>query len=133
MRASTEYTEYVLELLEPLGRVRTVRFFGGVGVSIGDNQFAMIMGNSLYFVVDDSTRPKYEKAGMAPFSYLTKKGRVQVRRYYELPEEILTDPQALKLWASESIQLATKDKSPKTKRAWRPIGVKKAQVRKVRR
>lgn len=92
MSASAEYTEYVLELLEPLGRVRTTRFFGGVGLSVGTAQFAMIMGNSLYVVVNDSTRPKYEKAGMAAFSYLTKKGRVQVRRYFELPEEILTDP-----------------------------------------
>lgn len=112
MSASAEYTEYVLELLEPLGRVRTARFFGGVGLSVGTAQFAMIMGNTLYFVVDDGTRPKYEKAGMAPFSYLTKKGRVQVRRYYELPEEILTDAQSLKLWAAESIKLAARDKKP---------------------
>lgn len=114
MSASAEYTEYVLELLEPLGRVRTARFFGGIGLSIGNVQFAMIMGNSLYFVVDDSTRPKYEKAGMAAFSYLTKKGRVQVRRYFELPEEILTDVQALKLWAADSIKLAARDKKPKS-------------------
>ena len=132
MSPSAEYTEYVLELLEPIGRVRTARFFGGVGLSIGSAQFAMIMGNSLYFVVDDSTRPKYEKAGMAPFSYLTKKGRVQVRRYYELPEEILTDPKTLQLWASESIQLAVKDKKPKTKKTERLVSVKKSQFRKAR-
>lgn len=117
MSASTKYTEYVLELLEPLGPLRTARFFGGVGLSIGNAQFAMIMGNSLYFVVDDNTRPKYEKAGMAPFSYLTKKGQVQVRRYFELPEEILTDTQALKLWAAESIKLAARDKKPKSNRS----------------
>ena len=112
MSASAEYTEYVLELLEPLGRVRTTRFFGGIGLCVGNAQFAMIMGNSLYFVVDDSTRPKYEKAGMVPFAYLTKKGRVLVRRYFELPEEILTDAQALKLWAAESIKLAARAKTP---------------------
>lgn len=116
MSASAEYTEYVLELLEPLGRVRSVRFFGGVGLSVGNTQFAMIMGNSLYFVVDDSTRPKYEEAGMAPFSYLTKRGPVQVRRYYELPEEILTDPRALKLWAGEAIKLAAGDNKPKARK-----------------
>lgn len=116
MSASAEYTEYVLELLEPLGRVRTTRFFGGVGLSVGTAQFAMIMGNSLYFVVNDSTRPKYEKAGMTAFSYLTKKGRVQVRRYFELPEEILTDPQALKHWAEESIKLASTNDQSKSKK-----------------
>lgn len=128
MSASAEYTEYVLELLEPLGRVRTTRFFGGVGLTLGNAQFAMVMGNSLYFVVDDNTRPKYEKAGMAPFSYLTKKGRVQVRRYFELPEEILTDTQALKLWAAESIKLAARDKKPKSNRPQPGVIKKKRRI-----
>lgn len=112
MTASSEYTEYVLELLEPIGPVRTGRFFGGVGISKASLQFAMIMGNSLYFAVDDDTRKKYEQAGMQPFSYMTKKGRVQVRKYYELPEEILTDAEQLRLWANESIQVAGKTKKP---------------------
>ena len=117
MTASAEYTEYVLELLEPVGPVAISRFFGGVGISHRLVQFAMIMGNSLYFVVDDSTRQKYEKAGMTSFSYATRKGRVQVRKYYELPEEILTDAEQLRLWANESIQVAGKTtKRNKTRR-----------------
>lgn len=112
LTASSEYTEYVLELLEPIGPVRISRFFGGVGISHGLVQFAMIMGNSLYFVVNDNTRQKYEKVGMTSFSYTTKKGRVQVRKYFELPEEILTDTEQLRLWASESIQVAAKTKKP---------------------
>jgi DNA transformation protein len=110
MSASTEYTAYVLEMLEPIGPVSTGRFFGGVGILSGSVQFAMIMGNSLYFVVDDSTRPKYERAGMAPFSYTTKKGRVQVRKYFELPEDILTDSEQLRQWVNESRRIAAKDK-----------------------
>jgi DNA transformation protein len=110
---STEYTEYILELLEPIGPVQTGRFFGGVGISNGFAQFAMIMGNSLYFVVDEDTRKKYEQAGMQPFSYMTKKGRIQVRRYFELPEDILTDPEQLRLWASEAMRVAGKTKPNK--------------------
>ncbi len=112
MSASAEYTEYVLELLEPIGPVRISRFFGGVGISHGLVQFAMIMGNSLYFVVNDNTRQKYEEAGMTAFSYATKKGRVQVRKYFELPEEVLTDAEKLRLWASESIQVAANTQKP---------------------
>ncbi|MBI3899846.1 MAG: TfoX/Sxy family protein [Gammaproteobacteria bacterium] len=107
MSASAEYTEYVLELLQPIGPVHTGRMFGGVGIRAGSAMFAMIMGNTLYFVVDDSTRPKYEQAGMQPFSYTTKKGRIQVRRFYELPEEVLTDVEQLRIWARESIRLAS--------------------------
>lgn len=110
MSASAEYTEYVLELLEPMGPVRVGRFFGGAGISSGSVQFAMIMGNSLYFVVDDSTRPKYERVGMSAFSYTTKKGRIQVRKYFELPEDILTDPEQLRVWANESMRIAANDK-----------------------
>ena len=112
MTASTEYTEYVLELLESIGPVQTGRFFGGVGISRGLVQFAMIMGNSLYFAVDEDTRKKYEQAGMQPFSYATKKGRVQVRKYFELPEDVLTDSEQLRRWANEAMHVAGKTKKP---------------------
>jgi DNA transformation protein and related proteins len=107
---SAEYTEYVLELLEPIGSLRTSRFFGGVGLYFNSVQFAMMMGNGLYFVVNETTRKKYEQAGMQPFSYMTKKGRIFVRKYFELPEDILTDSEQLRLWASEAIQVAGKTK-----------------------
>lgn len=72
----------------------------------------MIMGNSLYFVVDEGTRKKYEQAGMQPFSYATKKGRIQVRKYFEVPEEVLTDPAQRRIWANEAIGVARKTMKP---------------------
>ncbi len=103
---SPEFVDYVIEHLEPLVPLFTSRFFGGVGISNGVAQFAMIIGNSLYFVVDDVTRPKYELAGMQAFSYSTKKGVVQVRRYFEVPKEVLTDAEQLKNWLDEAINIA---------------------------
>jgi DNA transformation protein and related proteins len=113
----TEYTNYVLELLEPIGHMRASPFFGGTGIYDGSAQFAMVMGNTLYFAVDDASRAKYEQAGMKPFSYLTKNGRVQVRRYFELPEDVLADPQRLRQWAHEAIDLAAKAKPATRRRA----------------
>ena len=78
----------------------------------------MIMGNSLYFAVDEDSRKKYEQAGMQPFSYMTKKGRIQVRKYFELPEDVFTDPEQLRLWANEAIQAANKTKKPKKALNW---------------
>ncbi len=129
MTASTQFADYVLELLESVSPVRTSRFFGGVGISQGAVQFAMIMGSSLYLVVDDSTRSKYESAGMAPFSYTTKKGRIRVRRYFELPEEILTDPDELRMWVRESIKVAGKVKKPKSIKPVQPARAKKRRPR----
>ena len=118
MTPSAEYTEYVLAFLESLFPVRISRFFGGVGISCDSVQFAMIMGNSLYFAVDEDSRKKYEQAGMQPFSYMTKKGRIQVRKYFELPEDVFTDPEQLRLWANEAIQVANKTKKPKKALNW---------------
>jgi len=72
----------------------------------------MIMGNSLYFAVDESSRKKYEQAGMQAFSYMTKKGQIQVRKYFELPEDVLIDHEQLLLWANEAIQVVNKTKKP---------------------
>ena len=113
MAATDEYTRYVLELLTPVGPVRASRFFGGVGLSRASVQFAMIMDNSLYFVVDDTTRAGYEAAGMQSFSYDTKKGRVQVRRYFEVPEEVLSDPDELFAWAQASLRVAARKSKPR--------------------
>ena len=115
MKPSTEYTEYVLELLAPIGQIHATQFFGGVGVYYGSDQFAMMIGNNLYFVTDENTRTKYEQAGMQPFSYMTNKGRVLVRRYYELPEVVLTDAGQLRKWANESIAIAIRTQKLKQK------------------
>lgn len=108
-----EYADYILELLEPIGWLHTSRFFGGTGISRDTVQFAMIMKNTLYFVVDDTTRPAYAQAGMQPFSYSTKKGQIQVKRYFEVPDDVLTDAEQLRQWAKEAIRVASKTSKSK--------------------
>ncbi len=110
---SDEFTVYALEQLEAVGSFKATRFFGGLGLSRGGTQFGFIGGGSLYFVVDDETRPKYEAAGMSCFAYDTKKRRVQVRRYYEVPEDVLSDPDSLREWANESVRVAALRPRPK--------------------
>ncbi len=113
MLPSKGFVEHILEQLETIGSIRASRFFGGVGLSFDSVQFAMMMGDSLYFVVDEATREKYDHAGMPPFSYSTKNGLVKVRRYYEVPEDILADPEQLVTWTKEAIQIARATKKPK--------------------
>ena len=106
MSASPEFVDYVHELLRPLGDLKGARFFGGYGLKYGTRQFAMIMGNTLYFCVDATSRPAFEARGMQPFSYTTKKGRVLVRKYYSAPEELFEDPKQLVRWAKQAIAAA---------------------------
>ena len=73
----------------------------------------MIIDDVLYFVVDDTTRPKYEEKGMHPFSYQKKTGVVNVRKYYAAPEELFEDEEQMTEWAREALETAVKE------RAWK--------------
>jgi len=106
MSASPEFIEYVRELFSPLCNLEEGKFFGGFAFKSGSKQFAIIMGNTLYFCVNDKTRPKYEALGMEPFSYSTKKGRVNVKKYYSAPEDLFEDNEKLVEWANEAINSA---------------------------
>jgi len=58
--SSPDFITYIMELLEPISVIEGGMFFGGYGIKCQSVQFAMIMGNTLYFVVDDNTRAEYE-------------------------------------------------------------------------
>lgn len=62
----------------------------------------MVMGGRLYVAVNDVTSARCEAAGSTPFSYATKKGRVDVRRYREVPIDVQDDAVALCAWAREA-------------------------------
>lgn len=109
MTGSTkEYIEFVLDLLEPINAITSGRFFGCQGISCDSVQFAMIMGNSLFFVVDDSSRDKYITMGTESFWYMKKTGKVKVNKYHQVPGELFDDQASLLEWAQESIMIARK-------------------------
>lgn len=119
MAGQTEFTDHVMDLRALIPGIAKRRMFGGVGISAGAVQFAIITGDTLYFVVDDLTRPKYEEMGSTCFSYQTRKRKVEVRRYYEVPAEMLDDQERLLELAQESLVVAArtvrvKEKSKRT-------------------
>jgi DNA transformation protein len=114
----SEFAQFVHGQLADLGEVSNGRFFGGVGFKLGDVQFAMCMSDTLYFVVDDTTRPQYVALGAKPFQYGTSKGTRFVQRYYEVPGDVLEDRDALTAWAQAAVSIAMRPKTtrkPKTK------------------
>ena len=113
---ATSLLDFITEQLAPIGPIKTVRFFGGIGLKSANVQFGMMMEGRLYFVVNDASRPAYEAAGSQCFSYTTKKGTVLVRRYFEVPPDIMEEAPRLQALARESIQAAgapIKPKKPK--------------------
>jgi len=114
--SSQEFVIYVMEQLEPLSGVKTGRFFGGVGLKSSDRLFGMIMGNVLYFVVDETTRPAYQDMGSRCFSYSTKRGRVDVHRFYEVPADRLEDSEACVELAKQAIEVVRGAAKPRKRR-----------------
>ena len=97
-------------VLDQLGRVvpavRARRMFGGVGIYSADRFFALIADDTLYFKVDASTRPEFEARGMEPFRpFGDARGSMQ---YYQVPEDVLEDPDLLRPWAEKALNIARK-------------------------
>jgi DNA transformation protein len=83
--------------------------FGGVGIYSGDVFFALIADDTLYFKVDDSTRSDFVARGMGPFRPFGDAGGTM--QYYQLPEDLLEDPEALRPWAEKAVAIARQHKS----------------------
>lgn len=99
-------------ILEQLGRIvpqlRARGMFGGVGIYAGDVFFALIDDDTLYLKVDDVNRPDFEARDMSPFRpYGDDRETMQ---YYEVPADLLDDPQTLRPWAEKAIAAAGRKK-----------------------
>src|SRR5262249_9946364 len=93
--------------------IRSRAMFGGVGVYAGELFFALIDDDVVYLKVDDSNRGDFEAEGMGPFQPFGPGG--EVMQYYELPEGLLDDPEELRGWVDDAVQVATNAKGRKKK------------------
>lgn len=120
MAVSVSFRTYLLEQLGQIRPVTTRPMFGGLTFFADGRAFALVAEEVLYFKVDDSNRPDFEAAGMGPFLPFGDPDKPM--QYYELPEEVLEDPDQLAQWMAKAIAVAAKAKAkaktkakPKTK------------------
>ncbi|MBU1077093.1 MAG: TfoX/Sxy family protein [Spirochaetes bacterium] len=111
MAVSESYREYVIEQLEKVRPVTYKKMFGGVGLYSENLFFALISGDVLYFKTDDSNRGDFEALDMEPFRPYGKKSYAM--QYYEVPIDVLEDPEKLSLWMNRSLDVARKKSSSK--------------------
>ena len=78
--------------------------FGGVGIYDRDVFFALIADDTLYFKVDDSTRPEFVARGCQAFRPYGEEG--EEMQYYRVPDELLEDSESLGHWAERAIRVA---------------------------
>ena len=114
MAVSPNYRAFILEQLgRVLPDVRARGMFGGVGVYSEDYFFALMDNDTLYFKVDDETRPDFEAIGMGPFRPFGDGG--DVMQYYEVSAELIEDVDGLREWATRAVAVARRAKSRKKK------------------
>ncbi|MDX1660728.1 MAG: TfoX/Sxy family protein [Gemmatimonadota bacterium] len=97
------FVEWIVERLDPLGDVRSRRMFGAWGLYRGDTFFAIVDDGRLFLKTDERTQGRFESRGSNPFQ---ASERQTLRRYWEVPAEVLEDEDALVEWAIESARAA---------------------------
>ncbi len=105
MPVSPTYRTFVLDQLTRVATsVHSRVMFGGIGIYSGELFFALIANDTLYFKVSDTNRPDFEARGMGPFLPFGEGG--EAMQYYQVPEDLLEDPEALRPWAQKAIAVA---------------------------
>lgn len=98
------FSQFVFDQLNGLGDVTSQQMFGGVGLTTGETFFAIIYKGRLYFKTDDQSRGDYETRGMEPFR---PNPRQTLKRYYEVPADVLEDRGELARWAKRASESAS--------------------------
>ncbi len=108
MAVSVSFRTYLLEQLGQIRPITTRPMFGGLTFFAEGRAFALADDGVIYFKVDDSNRPDFVVAGKGPFLPFGDPDKPM--QYYELPEEVLEDPEALSQWMAKAIAVALKAK-----------------------
>lgn len=109
---SDEFLEFLTDQLEGLGPVRAKRMFGGAGIYLKDAIFGLVADDVFYLKADESNRADFTTRGMGPFKPFPDKATTMP--YYQVPPEILDDPDSLCDWSKKS--LAAARNSPKRRK-----------------
>lgn len=112
MAVSVSFRTYLLEQLGQIRPITTRPMFGGLTFFAEGRAFALADDGVIYFKVDDSNRPDFVAAGKGPFLPFGDPDKPM--QYYELPEDVLEDPDVLAQWMAKAIAVAMKVK-PKAK------------------
>lgn len=112
MAVSPSYRAFVLDQLSRAATgVSGKNMFGGVGIYTGDLFFALIGNDALYLKVDDTNRSDFEAVGMGPFRPFGEGG--EVMQYYEIPADVLDEPEVLRGWVDKAIEVARRARRAK--------------------
>ncbi len=110
MKKNSEFHDYVLyDLLGNDPRITSRKMFGGHALYQDGAIFALIIEDTLYFKVDDTNREEFSSRGSKPFQYDNGTKIITVN-YWEVPEEITENRDALFEWVNISANISRASK-----------------------
>jgi DNA transformation protein len=115
MSVSADFRDFVLEQLAGAGPVTPRAMFGGVGLYLDGVFFALIDDDTLYFKADAASRKRFEAAGSRPFCPDPSRPE-QAMGYWQVPADVLEDPEALVAWAREALGVALAKRNKRSTR-----------------
>jgi len=128
-----DYVAWILEQLSAARGISLRRMFGAVGLYRGDIFFAIISDGTLYFKVDDTNRGEYVSRHMPQFRPYRDRPEISMA-YYEVPADVIEDPEECVVWALRSVAAAgnramslKRTSSPKRTSAARKKAVKRSR------
>jgi len=114
MTVSSEFIEFLLETLAPLGSVQSRRMFGGAGLYCDGVMFALIADDAVYLKASDKTSEAFVDEGLKPFTYHGKNKPITMS-YWRIPERLFDDQDEFVAWAEIALGVARVTAKPKAK------------------
>lgn len=103
--SQSSLVSYVTEHLAFLGKISNRAIFGGMGIFIEERLLGIVINGQLYLHTDRSNRDDYESRGMKQFKPYPNAFDLTTD-HHQVPEDILADPEQLKVWGQRALVAA---------------------------
>jgi DNA transformation protein and related proteins len=111
--AGERFEDRVHDRLAALGEVSSRPLFGGRGLYRDGTIFGILFRCKLFLKVDDRSKADYLARGMGPFR---PNDRQTLKSYYQVPPDVIADPEALLSWVEGAIRVGQEPQDPGMKK-----------------
>jgi DNA transformation protein len=111
----SEFVNFLHEVFESFGPIRSRKMFGGHGIYHQDLMFGLVADDELYLKTDAENIAEFEERELQPFEFKTKDGKVSQMSYLKAPEEIYDDPDQARYWADLGFAAALRNSAKKNR------------------
>ncbi len=108
MSVSNNFLDYIIDQLSRWGNVSARKMFGCAGLYRDGKMFGIVADDVAYLKVDNTNIDKFILRGALPLKPFPN--RPTSLSFFEVPEDIVENPEELIEWAEESLFIQKKRK-----------------------